>query len=329
MTVIIARTHPVRPVYLTASLAPSNQYLFKLADPKYAYTVRDALEGKIVGGGRPLRARFIESSEATKMCQMRVADITLSAPSIRRPNRAAILGETTPSPAGRNTETIDRGWLPMDRSHYGAFVEAIIAQSPGRVALLRGVPYTLSPDILMRRLQRAYKLADPSESRLRWFDERRREWTQVEVEPVMRIHTSSNRFQQVDGSPRDGAAVYLVRFANALDAQRLYRRFHRKIWDQSSRSFSFGAHTRRMAERNHARRQHGDEASAKEESGESAEPYFDPWEQDEGLFRPPGQSERDATGDEDGQLVAPPSRLQPGEVGMDHRRFSIDVQIMY
>lgn len=129
------------------------------------------------------------------------------------------------------------------------FIHAILTQAPGRVVLLRGLPPGFPAKNLEQRLSRSYLLADADRSRMRYWNRRERTWTTTKVAPVIKLETmtsatseASDQHERDEGADPlnpinpDASAMFLVRLQDALDAQRLYRRFNRIVWRYATAS---------------------------------------------------------------------------------------------
>ncbi|CAO1635715.1 unnamed protein product [Sympodiomycopsis kandeliae] len=315
-----------RPVYLSASMSPSHQYIFKVSDRRYRDTIKMQLQGKLIAG-QAVRAKFITSETARYLSSFRIWDISTSIPS----------NERIPYPEEVRGEKRIENWLPPQQQ-FGEFVKAIVSQTPGRVVLLRGLPSNMSADTLKRRLSRKYALATSRVSRLRWWDDRNQKWTHHQIEPVLKLHTAVNRDTFTQGR-REGSIVFLIRLANGVDAQRLYRRFHKQTWNPKNRSFQNSSHIRRLVEyrmrkESYLERNNSEDPdkSQGEEMNEIDEDLEDDLEETDEMVDPQvRRQEAERFENEEaargmGQVISRPER---GEVRSEERKFIVEAQIMY
>ncbi|MCO5565623.1 hypothetical protein L7F22_019297 [Adiantum nelumboides] len=110
---------------------------------------------------------------------------------------------------------------PTNLPHSVKMLREAQKQSPGRVVLLKGLPYHLEADRLLRIIRPTYPLADD-------FEQIRRERSKNQEHsllPVIKIRHVT---------PVESTSSFLVRFRTVSDALRFVRRWHKSSWDNSS-----------------------------------------------------------------------------------------------
>lgn len=233
----------VRPLYQPTSLRSSGKYLVKVVHQSHRSKLEQHLSRKSLSA-RTIRVSRIRERDLQRLTTHNVVDIT------------------TPKGSMQVVYNI----RPSDRPQISHFLNAVIANSSGRLVLLRGLPPGVVPSAVEARLSRAYALIEPVRCRVRCWNKETEGWDGLEVHPIMRLYTAYRsagpsqwrRGEDLDDDgPRirnsdltadqdqldihlahqdpDATANFLVRLKTSEDALRLCRSFHRKIWDSVPR----------------------------------------------------------------------------------------------
>lgn len=148
----------IHPIYAPLTLRQTGSFVLETAKEANAAKVAEHLNGRAIAG-RIVRARAIRSREARHLLS---SSLTLCS---------------------------SKAYSPMLFPSVMDFVRSIVRQSPGKVALVRGLPAGITASMLYRRLAARYALAGTGkrQSRMGVFDRQAGAWTSVQVEPIIKL----------------------------------------------------------------------------------------------------------------------------------------------
>ncbi|CAO1621525.1 unnamed protein product [Parajaminaea phylloscopi] len=148
----------IHQVYKSLTLRSSGAFVIETAKDSNAVKVAEHLNGKVVAG-KSVKARPIENSQARRL--LRTGLTSCSGKSYSR----GLFGSVTD------------------------FLRSLVRHSPGRVAVLRGLPAGVSVTLLRRRLATRYALEQPNArgAALRVYDRVAKQYRGVKVEPIIKV----------------------------------------------------------------------------------------------------------------------------------------------
>lgn len=208
--------------YTPHNLRPMGRFLLRLVAPNHVDAMVKCLDGKVCGGHS---INAVANWTSRGVASVFEGDNGLQACS-------------------------SRFYQPKRDGSVMRFVREIARQHPGKTVILRGLPPAMTPGLIERRLQKRYRLANtPSANggaptmanrvKLRnvWTDTNVRE----PVESVIKLTSSreavggrdqarSDSSRSADSNQRT-SSMFLVRFEDARDAYRFYRRLNGRKWD--------------------------------------------------------------------------------------------------